>query len=91
MAIRIRVVDGVTVAICAARSIPNPGDIYLDDAAHHALSTKFAADFNHNFDTDLPYEQQLVRIADIEESNNPARDEWDSWIADMQQLIIEGD
>lgn len=45
MAIRIRVVDGVTVALCAARSMPKIGDLYLDDNVHHALSTKFGLDW----------------------------------------------
>ena len=45
MAIRIRKVGKETIAICAAISTPITGDIYLDDAAHHALSTKFALDW----------------------------------------------
>lgn len=47
MSIRIRVVDGVTVALCAARSVPQAGDVYLDDAQHEALASKFAEDFAH--------------------------------------------
>jgi hypothetical protein len=46
MAIRIRVVDGVTVALCAVESDKMEGDIYLDDGAHHALSSKFGLDFH---------------------------------------------
>jgi len=45
VSIRLRVIDGVTVALCAARSIPKAGDVYLDDAQHAALASKFAADF----------------------------------------------
>lgn len=45
MAIRIRQAEGITVAICAAMSEEKEGDIYLDDNAHHALSTKFNLDW----------------------------------------------
>lgn len=45
MSIRIREIEGETVALCAAKTEPKEGDIYLDDNAHHALTTKFAVDF----------------------------------------------
>ena len=45
MAIRIREIEGHTVALCAARTKRQIGDTYIDDAAHHALSTKFMVDF----------------------------------------------
>ena len=44
MAIRIRVIKNITVALCAAKTIAGKGDIYLDDNIHHALSTKFCMD-----------------------------------------------
>jgi hypothetical protein len=60
MAIRIRTVNNVTVALCAAHSEEKEGDIYLDDDVHHALTTKFGLDFwseglmqNHHADPDL--------------------------------------
>ena len=46
MSIRIRRVDGLTVALCAARSVERPEDIYLDDNQHHALAEKFRRDFD---------------------------------------------
>lgn len=46
MAIRIRQIDGKVVALCAAKTKAKDGDTYLDDNAHHALSTKFAVDFH---------------------------------------------
>jgi len=45
MAIRIRKVGDITVALCAAETLPESGDVYLDDAAHHALTIKFVEDF----------------------------------------------
>ena len=44
MAIRIRVVKGQTVALCAAKTEPEPFDTYLDDIIHHALMVKFTVD-----------------------------------------------
>ena len=45
MAIRIRDAGGWVVALCAAETSAQPGDLYLDDSIHHALTTKFALDF----------------------------------------------
>ncbi len=45
MAIRIRVINGRTVALCANKTKEMPGDLYLDDNVHHALSTKFGLDW----------------------------------------------
>lgn len=78
MSIRLRLVEGVWVALCAARSIEKEGDIYLDDAHHHALSAKFSADFaSMGFGPDIPYDPEH-RLAEQEESNNPNREWWDS-------------
>ena len=44
MAIRIREIDDVTVALCAAKTQSEISDIYLDDNTHHALMTKFIVD-----------------------------------------------
>ena len=46
MAIRLRWVRGEWVALCAAKSEPEDGDLYLDDGQHHALGSKFAKDFH---------------------------------------------
>ena len=78
MSIRIRVVDGVTVALCAARSMPKEGDLYLDDAAHHALSVKFDQDFaSEGIGVGIHDDAPEVPLMDREESNNPNRDEWE--------------
>jgi len=46
MAIRLRIIDGHRVALCAAKTKPELEDLYLDDSMHHALSTKFAMDMD---------------------------------------------
>ena len=46
MAIRLRIIDGHRVALCAAKTKPELGDLYLDDGMHEALATKFAVDWN---------------------------------------------
>lgn len=46
MAIRIREIEGTLVALCAARTTPEEGDIYLHDGIHHALSMKFWRDWS---------------------------------------------
>lgn len=45
MSIRIRRSGGLTIALCAVETDAMPGDIYLDDAEHGALSAKFADDW----------------------------------------------
>jgi len=45
MAIRLRWVDGVLIAVCAVEVDEAPGDVYLDDAVHEALASKFAQDW----------------------------------------------
>jgi len=47
MAIRIRIIDGRAVALNAAITKAEKGDIYLNDGAHHALATKFGVDWRH--------------------------------------------
>lgn len=45
MAIRIRTVNGLRIALCAAETDAMPDDLYLDDADHYALAAKFASDW----------------------------------------------
>jgi len=77
MAIRIRRVDGVTVAICAARSVEKAGDVYLDDGQHSALYEKFADDFRSEGFHSPPLNEAYAVRMQAEESNNPARTWWD--------------
>jgi len=48
VAIRIRTICGFRVALCAAETDPEEGDVYLDDADHYALSAKFMRDCQEN-------------------------------------------
>jgi hypothetical protein len=81
MSIRLRIVNGTLVALCAARSVEKEGDIYLDDGAHHALANKFARDFNEEGWTErgqpVPHDEEHVPPVEAEESNNPNREWWD--------------
>lgn len=74
MAIRLRRVDGTLIALCAARSVPKPGDLYLDDEQHLALAQKFWLDYP---DAGIPVEKDVEVLTEREESNNPNRTEWD--------------
>lgn len=79
MAIRLRLIpDHGWVALCAARSVEQEGDVYLDDAQHYALANKFARDYNEMFDVGLPGVYKDDEIVLRDESNNPAREWWDS-------------
>jgi hypothetical protein len=65
------------VALCAARSVEKPGDIYLDDAAHHALNNKFSIDFNNEGVWPRSVYESEAELIEQEETNNPAREEWE--------------
>jgi hypothetical protein len=77
MAIRLRVVNGRLVALCAARSVEKPGDVYLDDSQHYALMLKFSRDTQESFGYPMPSDPEDRAIVEQEESNNPNRKDWD--------------
>jgi len=62
MAIRLRKIKDTWIALCAAESDKKAGDIYLDDNLHHALSTKFALDFNSEGDYNIPSETDISEL-----------------------------
>lgn len=79
MAIRIRVVNGTTVALCAVESDKQPGDIYLDDGAHHALTTKFGLDWQSmGFITDPPVDDRVAEIMATQKVRD-AEEEHEKW------------
>jgi len=67
MAIRLREVDGVQIALCAAKTFAEPGDIYLDDDAHYSLSQKFWRDYK---ELDIVDEEDIALAAKIEVEDN---------------------
>jgi hypothetical protein len=77
MAIRLRLIRDSWVALCAARSMSKPGDIYLNDGQHHAVQAKVERDCHEMHGFDLPLKNEHADLAEIEESNNPNRDWWD--------------
>lgn len=78
MSIRLRTVNGRRIAICAARSVPKEGDVYLDDGAHHALANKFTEDFvSEGFISRAGGPIEDAELREREESNNLNRDWWD--------------
>ncbi len=46
MAMRLRTVNGVMVALCAAKTKDEEGDIYIDDGFHYAISQKYWRDYD---------------------------------------------
>lgn len=71
MAIRIRNVDGMMVALCAVESDPKPDDLYIDDVMHYALAAKFAQDWQgQNINWSYPeewYAMKSQKVRDAEE------------------------
>jgi hypothetical protein len=47
MAMRLRVVDGYSIAVCAALTESKEGDVYLDDEQHYAIAMKFYHEAGH--------------------------------------------
>lgn len=67
MAIRVRrVSDGCLVALCAAKSESQSGDIYLDDEVHYALARKFWRDYDEVSIID----KDDIQRADIQEQDD---------------------
>lgn len=75
MAIRLRRTAAGLVALCAARSVPQPDDVYLDDEQHMALARKFWIDYPA---CGITAEPDVVAATEREESNNANRAEWDA-------------
>lgn len=77
MAIRIRASTGMTIALCAAETDPEPDDIYIDDNAHYALAAKFAQDHQGQ-----PLAHYPEEWAEMEKHKlRDAETELDRWLA----------
>ncbi len=75
MAMRLRIVrvvsdtgiDHVHVALCAAKTLPEEGDIYLDDGWHYAISQKYWRDYD---EIDIVDEEDIRIVEGIEVEDN---------------------
>lgn len=67
MAVRIRTVDGKRVALCAALTQPELGDIYLNDSEDHALREKYLWDYETEglLLSDPPIDREQVQLMQI--------------------------
>jgi hypothetical protein len=80
MAIRLRTVQGVMVALCAAETDEQVGDVYLDDSHHHALSTKFGLDWQAmGFIADPPIDKRVKELMETQKLRD-ARQELERWL-----------
>ena len=77
------------MALCAARSIPELGDIYLSGEAHHALMDKISADLNeeHAWGAKLLIDERHASLRAVAESNNPNRTSWDELYGKKKEVI----
>src|SRR3546814_18564895 len=79
MAIRLRTVGGVRVALCAAETNAALGDVYLNDREHYALAAKFASDWQgRSIDWSYPEEcaaMETQKLRDAEEECRKWRSE----------------
>jgi hypothetical protein len=62
VAIRLRTVNGVHVALCAAKTKHIQGDIYLDDAWHYAISQKYWRDYDEIDIVDDEYDRLVSSL-----------------------------
>jgi hypothetical protein len=88
MAIRLRDVNGTRVALCAVESDPMPGDIYLDDRDHYALSAKFCRDFcpsDGKCRVEYPEEWSTMETQKVRD----AEEEMDKWHHEVERLKRE--
>jgi len=80
MAIRIRKVDGITIALCANETNKKEGDMYLDDAVHEALATKFSNDWDMGYDN-----KKIVKLMEKEKVRD-AKETLEKWISEREPL-----
>ena len=68
MAIRLRRIRGQTVALCAAKTNAQEGDVYLGDNEHHALMVKFTVDLeSEGWMKENPPVDEMVKQVMLEE------------------------
>lgn len=80
MAIRLRTVNGVRVALCAAETDPLPDDLYLDDLEHESLAAKFAADWQGRT---INWRDEVKDAAAATQKLRDAREELEKWLSEQ--------
>lgn len=86
MAIRIRTVDDTLIALCAAETDHQGGDLYLNDAAHYALAAKFAQDWQgQTVDWNYPEYEALMATQKLRD----AKEELAKW--DLERSRHDGE
>lgn len=78
MAIRMRTVNGIRVALCAVETDAQPGDVYLDDGEHYALAAKFASDWQGEL---INWTYPMEWTAMDSQKLRDAREELNQWLA----------
>ena len=77
MAIRLRTINGIRIALCAVESDPKPDDLYLDDADHMALAAKFGQDWQ---DQMVNWKEESIwEVMETQKICN-AKDELNNWL-----------
>ena len=85
MAIRIRRIDNITIALCAAETDPKDGDLYLDDAVHYALAAKFCKDWQgRTINWEYPTEWKLMDTQKLRD----AEEEMEKWAKEHKLIEI---
>lgn len=80
MAIRLRTVNGIRVALCAAETDEELGDVYLDDGEHYALAAKFRQDWHgETVTTEYPEEWAAMET----QKKRDAKEELEKWLASL--------
>lgn len=87
MSIRLRVSNGITIALCAAETDAEPGDHYIDDAEHYALAAKFSQDWQGR--PDIEYSDEWLEMA--KHKKRDAKEELNKWLATLTHEGIEHD
>lgn len=84
MAIRIRTINGIQVALCAAETDAKEGDLYLDDSQHYALAAKFAKDWqNHkSIDWNYPTEWMIMETQKVRDAETVLKE----WIEEGKKI-----
>jgi hypothetical protein len=82
MAIRLRTVNGIRVALCAAETDEEPEDVYLHDGEHYALAAKFRQDW-HGETNETVYKEEWAAMAT--QKKRDAKEELEKWLAQQEK------